>query len=43
MNKKNFNSPRSIYYNMTVRLSGHFCIFGLVFCVLKAFLGIARQ
>ena len=28
--------------NMTLRLSGHFSIFGLVFFVLKSFLGIAR-
>ena len=28
---------------MTPRLSGHFSIFGLVFFVLKALLGIARQ
>ena len=39
------NSPRSIYLNsnMTRRLSGHFSVFGLVFFVLKSFLGIARQ
>ena len=28
---------------MTLRLSGHFSIFGLVFFVLKSLLGIARQ
>ena len=28
---------------MTPRLSGYFSIFGLVFFVLKSFLGIARQ
>ena len=28
---------------MTLRLSGHFSIFGLVFFVLKSPLGIARQ
>ena len=39
------NSPRSIYLNsnLTPRLSGHFSIFGLVFFVLKSFLGISRQ
>ena len=39
------NRPRSIYLNsnMTPRLSGHFSIFGLVFFVLKSFLGTARQ
>ena len=29
--------------NRTPRLSGHFSIFGVVFFVLKSFLGIARQ
>ena len=29
--------------NMTLRLSGHFSIFGLVFFVRKSLLGIARQ
>ena len=28
---------------MTLRLTGHFSIFGLVFFVLKSLLGIARQ
>ena len=42
---KNNNSPRSIYENsnMTLRLPGHFPIFGLVFFVLKPLLEIARQ
>ena len=34
------NSPQS---TMTPRLSAHFCLFGLVFFVLKSLLGIAKQ
>ena len=39
------NTPRSMCQNsnMTLRLSGHFSIFGLVFFVLNSLLGIARQ
>ena len=39
------NSPRSIYENsnMTLGLSSHFSIFGLVFFVLKSLLRTARQ
>ena len=34
---------RRVNSNMTPRLSGHFCIFGSVFFVLKSLLGITRQ